>query len=201
LYRLGDGVTGVRLSLEDLYRAPSVVRDVALALGGGYYVSDWTRRHANFFRSIQTTKTIMFYFFLLLVIVAAINVVSSLVMIVRRKRADIAILRTMGATPRSILAVFVTHGALIGLLGTLAGVAAGIGIADQLEGFVHGLERVFNTHFMDPSVYFMSDLPARVAGGDVIRIAAIAFALCCLASLYPAWRAARTEPAEALRHE
>ena len=201
LYRLGDGVTGVRMKLEDLFRAPTVVRDVALALGGGYYVSDWTRRHANFFRSIELTKSIMFFILLLVVAVAAFNIVSTLVMVVREKQSDIAILRTMGSTPRSVLGVFIVQGAVIGLLGTLAGIGLGVLISANVESLVHGLERLVDTQFLDASVYFMSDLPASVEWDDVVRIAGTAFALCCVATLYPAWRAARTQPAQALRHE
>jgi lipoprotein-releasing system permease protein len=201
LYRLGDGVTGVRMKLDDLFRAPAVVRDVALALGGGYYVSDWTRRHANFFRSIELTKSIMFFILLLVVAVAAFNIVSTLVMVVREKQSDIAILRTMGSTPRSVLGIFIVQGAIIGLLGTLAGIGLGVLISTNVESLVHALERVLGTKFLDASVYFMSDLPASVEWGDVVQIAGTAFALCCIATLYPAWRAARTQPAQALRHE
>jgi len=201
LYRLGDGVTGVRLRLDDMFRAPSIVHNVAVALGGGYYVSDWTRRHANLFRSIELTKSIMFFILVLVVAVAAVNIVSTLVMIVKEKQADIAILRTMGSTPRSILGVFIVQGAVIGLLGTLAGIGLGMLISGNLESLVHALERALDTKFMDASVYFMSDLPARVEANDVIQIAGTAFLLCCLSTLYPAWRAARTQPAEALRHE
>jgi len=201
LYRLGDGVTGVRLRLEDMFRAPAVVHDVAVALGGGYYVSDWTRRHANLFRSIELTKSIMFFILLLVVAVAAVNIVSTLVMIVKEKQSDIAILRTMGSKPRSVLGVFIVQGATIGLLGTLSGIGLGVLISNNLESLVHGLERMLDTRFMDASVYLMSDLPARVESGDVIQIAGTAFVLCCLSTLYPAWRAARTQPAQALRHE
>ncbi len=201
LYRLGDGVTGVRMSLEDLFRAPAVVREVALALGGGFYVSDWTRRHANFFRSIELTKSIMFFILLLVITVAAFNIVSTLVMVVKEKQSDIAILRTMGSTPRSVLGVFIIQGAIIGLLGTIGGIGLGVLLSRNLESLVHGLERLLNVQFLDASVYFMSDLPARVETTDVMQIAGTAFVLCCLSTLYPAWRAARTQPAEALRHE
>jgi lipoprotein-releasing system permease protein len=201
LYRLGDGVTGVRMKLADLFRAPAVVRDVAVGLGGGYYVSDWTRRHANFFRSIELTKRMMFFILLLVVAVAAFNIVSTLVMAVKDKRPDIAILRTVGAAPRSILAVFATQGTVIGLLGTLGGVLLGILLAVNLESLVHGLERLLNTRFLDASVYFMSDLPAHVEARDVGLIGVTAFVLCCLSTVYPAWRAARTDPARALRHD
>ena len=201
LYRLGDAVTGVRLSLQDLFRAPVVVRDVAVALGGGFFVSDWTRKHANFFRSIEITKGILFVILSLIIGVAAFNIVSTLVMVVKEKQSDIAILRTLGSKPRSILAIFIVQGAIIGLVGTLAGVALGVLTSTYLESLVHGLERLLHTRFLDASVYFMSDLPALVQADDVLRIAGTAFVLCCLSTLYPAWRAARTQPAEALRHE
>jgi lipoprotein-releasing system permease protein len=135
------------------------------------------------------------------VAVAAFNIVSTLVMAVKDKQPDIAILRTLGARPSSILAVFTTQGTVIGILGTLGGVALGVLISVNLERLVHGLERLLGTRFMDASVYLMSDLPARVLPGDVALIAATAFALCCLSTLYPAWRAARTQPARALRHD
>jgi lipoprotein-releasing system permease protein len=202
LYRMGDEVTGLRLKLADMFTAPRVVRDLALSLGGdGYYIDDWTRKHANFFRSIQLTKTVMFVIVLLVVGVAAFNIISTLVMVVKDKQADIAILRTMGASPRSILAIFVTQGTAIGAIGTLAGIAFGVLISFNLEMLVHTLERVLGTHFMDAQVYFMSDLPAAVRWADVVKISATAFGLCCLSTLYPSWRAARTQPARALRHE
>lgn len=201
LFRLGDSVSGLRLTVDEPFRAPLVTREVARALGGGLYVDDWTQRHANFFRSIELTKRLMFFILLLVVAVAAFNIVSTLVMAVKDKQPDIAILRTLGARPGSVLAVFATQGTVIGLLGTLMGVALGVGLALNLESLVHGLERVLDTQFMDASVYLMSDLPARIESGDVALIAATAFALCCLSTLYPAWRAAKTDPARALRHD
>ena len=181
--------------------APRVVRNLALSLGGGYYVDDWTRKHANFFRSIQLTKSVMFVILLLVVAVAAFNIISTLVMVVKDKQADIAILRTVGAAPRSILAIFMTQGTAIGLIGTLSGVALGVLIAVNLEALIHGLEALLGTQFLDAKVYFMSDLPATVQWRDVLKISATAFGLCCLSTLYPSWRAARTQPAQALRHE
>ncbi|MFM7397288.1 MAG: lipoprotein-releasing ABC transporter permease subunit [Gammaproteobacteria bacterium] len=201
LYRLGSEVTGVRLALEDPVRAPEVVRDLALTLGGGYYVSDWTRNHANFFQSIELTKGMMFVILLIIVGVAAFNIVSTLVMIVKEKQGDIALLRTLGATPADILQSFAVQGVLIGLVGTLAGAALGIVLADNIEAIVRGIEHVFGVQFMDAKVYFMTDLPAYVEWTDVARVCGVAFALCALATLYPAWRASRTQPAEALRHE
>jgi lipoprotein-releasing system permease protein len=201
LLRLGNNITGLRLKLADPFSAPLTVRDVSIALGGGLYVDDWTREHANFFRSIELTKRMLFFILLLVVAVAAFNIVSTLVMAVKDKRPDIAILRTLGARPRSVLAIFATQGVVIGLLGTLGGVLLGLLIAHNLESLVHGLESLLGTRFLDASVYLMSDLPASVETRDVVSIALTAFALCCLSTLYPAWRAATTDPARALRHE
>jgi lipoprotein-releasing system permease protein len=178
-----------------------VVRELALSLGGGYYVSDWTRVHSNFFRSIEITKSMLFVILLLVIAVAAFNIVAALVMVVKEKRSDIAILRTLGAAPRNILAAFSIQGACIGLAGTCLGAALGLLLAANLEMLVHALERLVGTRFLDPKVYFMADLPAYAEWGDVLRICGVAFALCALATLYPAWRAAGTQPAEALRHD
>jgi lipoprotein-releasing system permease protein len=201
IYQMGDAVTGVRLTLKDAFMAPRIVRDLAISLGGGYYVSDWTRVHSNFFRSIEITKSMLFVILLLVVAVAAFNIVAALVMVVKEKRSDIAIMRTLGAGPHNILAAFSIQGAFIGLAGTSAGAGLGLIIAANLETLVHGLERLLGTHFLDAKVYFMSDLPAYAEWGDVLRICGVAFALCALATLYPAWRAAGIQPAEALRHE
>ena len=201
LFRLGDNVTGIRLKVREPFEAPLAVREVADTLGGGLYIEDWTQQHANFFRSIELTKRMMFFILLLVVAVAAFNIVSTLVMAVKDKQPDIAILRTMGARPASVLAVFATQGTVIGLVGTLSGVALGVLLAINLESLVHGLERLLGTQFMDASVYLMSDLPARVEQSDVLLIAGTAFLLCCLSTVYPAWRAATTDPARALRHE
>ena len=201
LFRTGEDVSGLRLKVRDPLRAPSVAREVARGMDGGFLVEDWTQRHANFFRSIELTKRMMFFILLLVVAVAAFNIVSTLVMAVKDKQPDIAILRTLGARPGSVLAIFATQGTVIGLLGTLGGVALGVLLSVNLERLVHGLERLLGTRFMDASVYLMSDLPARVEAADVALIAATAFALCCLSTLYPAWRAARTHPAKALRHD
>lgn len=195
-------VTGMRLSLEDPWQAPKMVRSVAYDLGGpGYYVSDWTDTHANFFRSIETTKSMMFVMLSMIVAVAAFNIVATLVMIVKEKQTDIAILRTFGAGPRNVLAIFAIQGVIIGLAGTLLGAGLGTLIAHNLQALVGGLERLLHTQFLDPRVYYMSDLPAYVEGLDVLRVCGVAFLLCALATVYPAWRAGRTAPAQALRHE
>jgi lipoprotein-releasing system permease protein len=201
LYRMGDDVSGLRLKLTDLFAAPHIVRDLARSLGGAYYIDDWTRKHANFFRSIQLTKSALFLILLLVVGVAAFNIVSTLVMVVKDKRSDIAILRTVGASPRSVLAIFLTQGVAIGVIGTLAGVLLGVLISWNLESLIHGLESLLGLHFLDAKVYYISDLPARVEWSDVLKISLTAFGLCCLSTLYPSWRAARTQPAQSLRHE
>ncbi|HTY94787.1 MAG TPA: lipoprotein-releasing ABC transporter permease subunit [Steroidobacteraceae bacterium] len=201
IYRMGSDVTGLRLAIRDPWRAPSVVRNVALALGGGFYVSDWTRSHENFFRSITVMKSILFVILSMIVGVAAFNIIATLVMIVKEKQSDIAILRTLGAGPANMLATFAIQGVLIGLMGTLLGAGLGVLVAHNLENWVHDLEHLLRMHFLDASVYNMSDLPAFVEYPDVLKVCAVAFALCVLATLYPAWRASRTAPAEALRHD
>ena len=201
LYRMGGDVTGIRLKLADMFAAPRVVRELAVALGGGYYVDDWSRKHATFFRSIQLTKSALFIILLLVVAVAAFNIVSTLVMVVKDKRSDIAILRTVGAAPRSILSIFMTQGVAIGVIGTLSGVLLGVLISVNLESLIHGLEALLGLHFLDAKVYFITDLPALVEWSDVLQISLTAFGLCCLSTLYPSWRAARTQPAQSLRHE
>ena len=202
LFRTGAGVTGLRLHFSDPLQAPALVRAAALSLGGpGYYVNDWTQEHANFFRSIEITKSMMFLILLMIVAVAAFNIVATLVMIVKEKQTDIAILRTLGAGPRNVLLMFAIQGVLIGLAGTLLGAALGTLLADNLQTLVGALERVLGTQFLDARVYYMSELPAYVERADVLKVCAVAFLLCVLATIYPAWRAARTAPAEALRHE
>jgi lipoprotein-releasing system permease protein len=201
LFRLGESVTGLRYALEDPYAAPRLIRALAVDLGGGFYISDWTRRHANFFRSIQVTRSIMFVVLLLVVGVAAFNIVSTLVMVVKEKQGDIAILRTLGSSPREILNIFVAQGTAIGVIGTAVGLALGVTLALNLTGIVHGLERLLGVTLVDARVYFIGDLPADIRLRDVITISVTALALGVLSTVYPAWRAARTAPADALRHE
>ncbi|MGH8166418.1 MAG: lipoprotein-releasing ABC transporter permease subunit, partial [Woeseiaceae bacterium] len=201
LYQLDGNVTGIRLAVSDIYRAPEIVRDVALDAGGGVLVSDWTRRHVNFFRSIQITKSILFVILLMVVAVAAFNIVSTLVMVVKDKQSDIAILKTGGARPSSILKIFVTQGTIIGVVGTVAGMLLGILLTLNLETIVGFMETTFGIKFLAADVYFISDLPAELRAADVARICVIALILALLSTLYPAWRGARTLPAEALRYE
>jgi len=201
LFRMGDEVTGVRLKLEDLFLAPRVSRELAASLPGSYRVSDWTRHHANFFRAIRTEKTVMFIILLLIVAVAAFNIVSTLVMMVTDKESDIAILRTLGASPRQVMGVFMVQGTLIGFIGTLIGLAGGVALALNVETIVPAIEQLFGTQFMPADVYYISDLPSELQWRDVTAICTISFLLSIVATLYPAWRASRTQPAEALRYE
>ncbi|MDQ2695417.1 MAG: FtsX-like permease family protein, partial [Pseudomonadota bacterium] len=201
LLQMEGTVTGVRLRLQDLFLAPRVARELAGELPGMYFVRDWTREHANFFRAVQIEKTVMFVILMLIVAVAAFNIVSTLVMVVTDKQADIAILRTLGATPRNIMGVFIVQGVTIGLVGTLLGLAGGIALALNVDTVVPFIERALGIKFLAPDVYLISDLPSELRLNDVAVIALVAFGLAALATLYPAWRASRTQPAEALRYE
>src|SRR5688572_450794 len=201
LFRLGDSVTGLRYTFDDPASAGQRIRAIAEGLEGRYYISDWSRRQGNFFRSIQVTKSIMFFILLLVVAVAAFNIISTLVMVVKEKRADIAILRTLGGAPGDMLKIFMIQGTAIGLLGTAVGVALGLLVAANVTVIASALERLTGLTLVDPRVYFISELPSEIRPGDVILIAAVALVLGMLATLYPAWRAARTQPAESLRHE
>ena len=201
LYRFGGDVSGVRLQVDDIYSAPTVVRDAATAIGGGVRVSDWTRRHSAFFRSIQVTKSILFVILSLVVAVAAFNIVSTLVMVVNDKRQDIAILRTAGATPKSVMSIFVWQGALIGVIGTAAGLALGIVLALNLERLIAIVESAFGIKLLAADVYFISDLPSELLLRDIVNVGGIAVALSLVSTLYPSWRAANTPPADSLRYD
>jgi lipoprotein-releasing system permease protein len=201
LFKLDNAVSGVRLKLDDLFQAPQVSRELAEQLGGHLRVEDWTRQHANFFRAVQTEKRVMFVILTLIVAVAAFNIVSTLVMVVTDKQADIAILRTLGATPAMVLRIFMIQGAMIGVLGTVLGVAGGVALALNVETLVPRIEKAFGIQFMPADVYYISDLPSRLNWTDVWHIGVVAFLLSFLATWYPAWRASRTQPAEALRYE
>ncbi len=201
LNQLGDAVTGVRLRLVDLIQAPRVSRELANALPGVYYVSDWTDQHRNFFRALRTEKRMMGIILFLIVMVAAFNIVSTMVMVVTEKQSDIAILRTLGATSTSIMWIFAVQGATIGLLGLIIGVLAGVALALNVEPIVAGIERIFGVQFIDPNLYYISQLPSDLQWGDVVMVASGAIIATLVATFYPAWRASRVHPAEALRYE
>jgi lipoprotein-releasing system permease protein len=201
LFRTQGGVTGLRLKLDDLYQAVPVRNRLAEALPLGYLVIDWAQRHANLFRAVKIEKTMMFIILSLIVAVAAFNIVSTLVMVVTDKQADIAILRTLGSTPRSIMLIFIVQGTVIGLVGVLLGGLGGVTLALNVDTVVNWLEGVLGVQFMPADVYYISDFPSELHWDDVARIVSISFALSLLATLYPAWRASRTQPAEALRYE
>lgn len=201
LYRMGDSVSGLRLKLDDLFRAPAMSRQLAEQLDNQYYVSDWTQQHANFFRAVQMEKRVMFIILTLIIAVAAFNIVSTLVMAVTDKRADIAIMRTFGASPSSIMKIFIVQGALIGVIGTVLGAVLGIIVALNIDVIVPFIESVLGFKFLAKDVYYISDLPSQLLWSDVILITSVSFVLSLLATLYPSWRAAKTSPAEALRYE
>ncbi len=201
LYRMGDTVTGVRLKLDDLFQSRTVARQLADSMGGFYRVSDWTQEHANFFRAIATEKAIMFIILSLIVAIAAFNLVSSLVMLVTDKQSDIAILRTLGMRPRTVMGIFMVQGMLIGLIGIVLGTVLGILLAENVTHVMHGLESLFGFQLMPADIYYISDLPSDLKPFDLLRIVGVSFLLSVLATIYPAWRAARTHPVEALRYE
>jgi lipoprotein-releasing system permease protein len=201
LYQMGDAVSGVRLRLDDLFAARSVARDLMAGFSSDLYATDWTRSHANFFRAIEIEKRVMFIILLLIVAVAAFNIVSTLVMLVTDKQADIAILRTLGASPGSIVQIFMVQGALIGVIGTLAGVVLGLLVGFNVDTVVPAVEQLLGFKFLAKDVYYISDLPSDVQLADVATIGIVSLVLSFVATLYPSWRASRVNPAEALRYE
>jgi len=201
LMRLGEAAGGIRLKLKDMWDAPLVARQIEYGLDGLYRVTDWTQMHRNFFAALRTEKRMMTIILFLIVAVAAFNIVSTLVMAVTDKRADIAVLRTLGASPGRVMSIFMVQGTAIGLAGTLLGVVGGVLLGWNVEPIVGAIEQVFGVHFLDPSIYYISELPSDVRASDVISIGLGAFLMSVFATLYPAWRASRTDPAEALRYE
>jgi lipoprotein-releasing system permease protein len=201
LLRMGDDVSGVRLKLDDLFRAPFVTRELANSLTGHYYLTDWTQSHANFFRAVSIEKRMMFLILLLIVAVAAFNIVSTLVMAVTDKQSDIAILRTLGARPSSIMTIFIVQGAFIGVFGTLLGVASGVLLALNVETVVPFIEHLAGMDLFPADVYYINQLPSKLVWGDVGIISGVSLIISLAATLYPSWRASRINPAEALRYE
>ena len=195
------GPTGLRLKTNNVLKAPVISREIVSQLPGRYRVVDWTQRHANFFRALKTEKTVMFFILTLIVAVAAFNIISTLVMMVSDKQSDIAVLRTLGASPGSILKIFMIQGTVIGLVGITLGVIGGVWLASNVETLVPAIESMLGRKFLSPDVYYISDLPSDMHWKDVITISIVAFVLSLLATIYPALRAANTQPAEALRYE
>jgi lipoprotein-releasing system permease protein len=201
LMRMGDAATGVRLRLHDMDQSFAVARDLALRLRGPYRVTDWQQDNANMFRALKLEKTMMAILLSLIIAMGAFNLVSSQVMLVTDKQADIAILRTLGLTPGGVMKVFMVQGSLIGVIGTIAGVVGGIVLTLNLEHILRAIERVFGVQLMPEDVYYITGLPTQLEASDVTIIAIVALAMAFIATLYPAWRASRTAPAEALRYE
>ncbi len=202
LYRLDeDKVSGVRLKLHDLMAAPRVAGELARSLTADAYITDWTRQNATYFRAVQIEKRMMFIILTLIVAVAAFNIVSALVMVVTEKQSDIAILRTLGATPNSIMKIFMVQGAWIGVIGTILGLICGLLLATNIGAVVRFFEYLLSMKILDPQVYLINDFPSDVQTLDVVAVAVVSFVLTLLATLYPSYRASRTKPAEALRYE
>ncbi len=201
LFQLGDAVTGISAKLSNIDFAPQVARTLQDKLPPDLYANDWTHQNANYFRAVQMEKKMMFIILSLIVAVAAFNIVSTLVMAVTDKQADIAILRTLGASPGSVMKIFIVQGVIIGLIGTLLGCVGGIALALNLDVVIPFIERIFGIQFLDKSVYYITELPSDLRYGEVMLVTGISFLISLLATLYPSWRAAQTQPAEALRYE
>ncbi|RUP34077.1 MAG: lipoprotein-releasing ABC transporter permease subunit [Curvibacter sp.] len=200
IFRL-EGPTGIRLRIRDLHQAREVAQQLAGSLSGDLLISDWTRQNKSWFAAVQLEKRMMFIILTLIVAVAAFNLVSTLVMTVTDKRADIAILRTLGASPSSIMAIFVVQGAMVGVIGTLAGLVLGLAIACNIDVIVPAIEQAFHASFLPKDIYLISRMPSDPQQGDIVPITVISLLLAFVATLYPSWRASRVNPAEALRYE
>jgi lipoprotein-releasing system permease protein len=201
LYRMGSAVSGIRLKVRDIDRAPEVTRELARLVPREVYLSDWTQQNVNYFRAIQIEKRMMFIILTLIIAVAAFNLVSTLVMVVTDKHPDIAILRTLGASPASIMQIFVVQGAVIGVIGTLLGVVTGLLLALNIDVVVPAVEHAFNFQILSREVYYISELPSDLHWRDVWSVAGMSLLLAFVATIYPSWRASRINPAEALRYE
>lgn len=202
LYRMtDDAVSGVRLKLNDMFLAPRVVNDLAGSLSGAFYITDWTKQHANYFRAIQIEKRMLSLILALIIAVAAFNIVSTLVMAVTDKQSDIAILRTLGASPGSIMKIFIVQGTFIGVAGTILGVTGGMLLAFNVGEVVAFIEWLFSVQFLSNEIYYISKIPSDPQAEDIVTVAVVSFALSLLATLYPSYRASKVNPAEALRYE
>lgn len=201
LFRLGDAVSGLRLRFEDLFDAPPITQGLRTQLGEDYWITDWTQHNSQFFRALRIEKIMMAIILSLLVLIAAFNIVSALVMVVTEKQSDIAILRTLGVTPKGIMSIFVIQGTVIGLVGTVLGAIFGLLLAANLETIIGKIEAYFGMKFLSDNIYPINDLPSKIDTVDVALVCTLAFVLTVLATLYPAWKASRTQPAEALRYE
>jgi lipoprotein-releasing system permease protein len=201
LFEMGTAVTALHVKIDDAYAAPQFAEKLAKTLGQNAKVTDWTQQFGEYFRMVAQEKAMMFFILMLIILVAAFNLVSTLVMVVNEKEADIAILRTLGATPKMIMSIFIVQGSVIGIIGTLLGVIGGITLALHVTEVVSWIEHLLHRQFLSSSVYFLDYLPSSLEWGDVWRISLSALILSLIATLYPAWRAARTEPVEALRYE
>lgn len=201
LFQLGSAVSGIRLKIEDLYAAPKLTKQIRNDLVGDYLVSNWTQEFGAFFSAISLEKTMMFLILTLIIAVAAFNLVSSLVMVVADKKSDIAILRTLGASPKTIMGIFIVQGSIVGLVGTLLGVIGGITLALNVTALVAWIERFFDIRLLSSDMYYVNYLPSKMEWSDVWQISLMALIMSLVATIYPAWRASRTQPAEALRYE
>jgi lipoprotein-releasing system permease protein len=201
LYRMENQVSGVRLKLHDIFKAPQVAQELVPLISSDVYITDWTRQHANYFRAIQIEKRMLSLILALIIAVAAFNIVSTLVMAVTDKQSDIAILRTLGASPRSIMKIFIVQGTWIGVVGTTLGVIGGVLLAYNVETVIAMIEHLFRVQFLSREVYYISEIPSDLQLDDVIAVAVVSFVLTLLATLYPSYRASKINPAEALRYE
>lgn len=201
LFLMGSSVSGIHVTIQNVYAASHISEQLAQTLGPSARVTNWTEQFGEYFRAVNMEKTMMFFILMLIIAVAVFNLVCTLVMVVNDKKADIAILRTLGATPKMIMSIFIVQGAIVGVIGTLLGVIGGMSLAYNVTDVVNWIEHVFHVQFISSNIYFVNYLPSEIESSDVWRISAASLILSLIATLYPAWQASRTEPVEALRYE